>query len=483
MPEITTPYIPQYITVHLDAPSVPAENVTVSFPDYIKNVASSEIYPTWNESALRSNIFAQISYALNRVYTNFYRLQGYNFDITSSTAFDQKFINNRNIFSNISELVDEIFNTYIRREGFIEPLAAKFCNGTTVTCEGLSQWGSQGLAEQGYNSVDILKYYYGNNIELVRSSQIRNIRTQYPNYPISRGDSGRYVQIIQTELNRISQNYPSIPKVYPVDGIFGENTENSVKEFQRVFNLTPDGIVGEATWNRLAFLYVAVAKLSELESQGINYINTSANYTPPRVRADVGVDIGLLQYMINVIAEFDDFVPSIEASGVYDDATKNAVMQFQREYSLSPTGIINEETWDLLYRVFIQTYNIILSDNELFPVSTLPDRGTDYTLMASGNDVRTMQEYLNQIFSDTYGMRPIGTPGIYGRQTEQAVYRYQTDNGLNSTGTVDRETYNAITNTYKDIMSSKTSRKRQYPGFVLKEGQTDDNIRGNGNGR
>ena len=167
-----TPYVPQYITVHLGAPSAAAENVTVSFPEYVKNVASSEIYPTWEPAAIRANILAIISFALNRVYTEYYPSRGYPFNITASTAYDQKFIKGRNIFENISQMVDEIFNSYIRRTGFVEPLAAKFCNGTTTTCDGLSQWGSQAMAEQGADSVTILRNYYGDNIEIVNNAPV-----------------------------------------------------------------------------------------------------------------------------------------------------------------------------------------------------------------------------------------------------------------------------------------------------------------------
>ena len=170
MPVSIFPYIPQYITVHLGPASQWAENVTVTFPDYIKNVASSEVYPTWNEQALRANILAQISFALNRVYTEYYPSRGYDFDITGSTINDQKFTKGRNTFENIDRLVDEMFNTYIRRKGFVEPLSARFCNGTTVTCEGLSQWGSEELAQQGMGYMDILRYYYGDDIELVTNA-------------------------------------------------------------------------------------------------------------------------------------------------------------------------------------------------------------------------------------------------------------------------------------------------------------------------
>ena len=186
MPAVT-PYIPEYITVHLGSPSSNAANVTVSFSDYVKNVASSEIYPTWDESALRANILAIVSYALNRVYTEFYRSRGYDFEITNNTAFDQAFVSGRSYFENISRLVDELFNDYLRRPGFVEPLAAKFCNGTTVTCQGLSQWGSQNLARQGYSYDQILRSYYG-NVEIVPNAPIRGITASYPGKKMSKVD-------------------------------------------------------------------------------------------------------------------------------------------------------------------------------------------------------------------------------------------------------------------------------------------------------
>ena len=229
MPPVT-PYVPQQITVHLGTPTSNAPNVTLPFIDYVKNVASSEIYPTWDESALRANILAIVSFALNRVYTEFYRSRGYDFEITSSTAFDQAFVNGRSFFENISQLVDEFFNDYLRRPGFVEPLAAKFCNGTTVTCEGLSQWGSQNLAEQGYNSDQIIRSYYG-NVETVMNAPVRGITASYPGTPLRRGSTGPNVVVIQTSLNRIAQNYPALPKIPDVDGIFGPQTEAAVNCF------------------------------------------------------------------------------------------------------------------------------------------------------------------------------------------------------------------------------------------------------------
>ena len=231
------PFVPKNITVHLGPPSSNAENVTVPFIDYVKNVASSEIYPTWEPAALRANILAIVSFALNRVYTEFYRSRGYPFDITSSTAYDQYFVKGRSYFENVSRIVDELFNDYLRRPGFVEPLAAKFCNGTTVTCAGLSQWGSQGLAQQGLNSTQILRNYYG-DVEIVPDAPIRGNQQSYPGTPLRVGSRGPFVTVIQTELNRISRNYPAIPKIPEVDGIFGPRTEAAVRKFQEVFNLT-----------------------------------------------------------------------------------------------------------------------------------------------------------------------------------------------------------------------------------------------------
>ena len=272
---VVAPYVPRTITVHLGPPDSNAANVTVPFSDYVKNVASSEIYPTWDESALRANILAIISFALNRVYTEFYRSRGYDFDITNSTAYDQAFVNGRSFFDNISRLVDELLTSYLRRPGSVEPLAAKFCNGTTVTCDGLSQWGSQNLARQGYTAPEILTSYYG-NVEIVPNAPIRSPSPSYPGTPLRRGSQGPDVTVIQAALNRIAQNYPAIPRLDSMDGIFGSRTEAAVQRFQEIFGLSPDGIVGPATWNAIVRLYTAVTQLNELRSQGQQFYATAS---------------------------------------------------------------------------------------------------------------------------------------------------------------------------------------------------------------
>ena len=360
------PFIPQRITVHLGPPSSNAANVTVSFADYVKNVASSEIYPTWDESALRANILAITSFALNRVYTEFYRSRGYDFDITNSTAYDQFFVNGRSYFENVSRLVDELFNDYLRRPGFVEPLASKFCNGTTVTCEGLSQWGSQNLAQQGFNDVQILRNYYG-NVEIVSNAPIRGITSSYPGTPLRRGSSGPNVVVVQVELNRIAQNYPAIPKIANVDGIYGRRTEASVRRFQEIFDLTPDGIVGPATWYALVRLYTAVTSLSELRSQGQQFYAIDWSYPNGLETGDTGDKVRHLQYMLSVLSAYIRQIPPVEVDGIFGPATRDAVLAAQRYFGLPQTGSVDAATWDEIYDQFSGIENASLRNGGTFP--------------------------------------------------------------------------------------------------------------------
>ena len=379
------PYIPQKITVHLGAPTSYAANVTVPFSDYVKNVASSEIYPTWDESALEANILAIVSFALNRVYTEFYRSRGYDFDITSSTAIDQAFVNGRSYFENISRIVDRLFNDYLRRPGFVEPLASKFCNGTTVTCEGLSQWGSQNLAQRGLNSVQILRNYYG-NIEIVNDAPIRGITSSYPGTPLRRGSSGPSVVVVQVELNRIAQNYPAIPKLAAVDGIFGSRTEASVRAFQEIFGLAPDGIVGKATWYELVRLYTAVTSLSELRSQGQQFYSINWEYPDPIAQGDSGDKVRHLQYMLSVLSSYIRQIPPIEVDGIFGPATRDAVVAAQGWFGLPQTGQVDDRTWDEIYDQFAGIENTSLRDGEVFPAIRPAARNQAVPAMASANN-------------------------------------------------------------------------------------------------
>jgi len=363
------PYIPETITVHTGPANQWAENVTVSFSDYIKNVASSEVYPTWNEAALRANILAQISFALNRVYTEYYRSRGYDFDITSSTATDQKFIKGRSTFENIDRLVDELFDSYIRRRGTVEPLSARFCNGTTVTCEGLSQWGSEELARQGYDSIEILRRYYGDDIEIVVDAPIQGIQNSYPGTPLRRGSSGEYVTILQVMLNRIGQDYPAIPRITSPDGIFGRRTEESVRKFQEIFGLTVDGIVGKSTWYKLVALYVGVTDLSELISEGQRFYQVAPpTQVSPLQEGDTGIEVTGLQYFLSIISQVNSSFPQLRIDGDFGPETRNAVIAAQRYFGLPATGQVNLITWLSIYDEYLASASA-LDNNVRLPTA------------------------------------------------------------------------------------------------------------------
>ena len=373
MPPIVTPYIPQTITVHLGPPGSSAENVTVSFPDYVKNVASSEIYPTWEPAALEANILAIISFALNRVYTEFYPSRGYPFQITSETAYDQKFIKGRNTYENIDRMVDELFTTYIRRQGYVEPLSAKFCNGTTTTCDGLSQWGSQALAQEGYSAMDILRYYYGDDIELVTDAPVMGLQQSYPGAPLRRGDRGAEVAQLQTMLNQVSRDFPAIPRLREVDGVFDADTEEAVRAFQEVFGLAADGVVGRATWYKLVYLYVGIRDLAELAGEGQNLYGDALQRLDDGQLApgSRGRWVQVLQYMLTVLASFYSDIPAPAQDGIYGEDTRQAVLAFQRNQSLPQTGIVDAAVWQALYQAYTGIRDTVMVDGETFPAAIL----------------------------------------------------------------------------------------------------------------
>lgn len=257
--------IPEYIVVHDGVPTdTTAQNYWVRYRDYIKNVASSEIYATWTDAAIRANILAIMSFTLNRVFTEFYRNKGYDFTITSSTAFDHKFIYGRNIFESISDIVDEMFGSYLARPGIKQPILTQYCDGQRVTCPNwMSQWGSQDLGKRGYSTSEILRYYYGDTIYIANAEEVSGVPSSYPGYDLEIGSYGDSVLTIQEQLNTISDSYPAIPKVAE-DGIYGEGTANAVRTFQDIFNLPETGVVDYRTWYRISEIYVVVTRLAEL---------------------------------------------------------------------------------------------------------------------------------------------------------------------------------------------------------------------------
>lgn len=442
------PYVPEMITVHLGPPDSPAENVTVSFPDYIKNVASSEIYPTWPENAVMANIYAQISYTLNRIYTEWYRSKGYDFDITNSTQYDHYFVKDREIFENVSQIVDEIFNDYIVRQGSIVPLFASYCNGTTSTCTGLSQWGTVDLANQGYTPYEILRYYYGNDINIIENAPISSNVESYPGFPLKLGSSGNEVLTIQRQLNRISDNYPSIPKITNLNGIFGTQTEDAVRQFQYIFNLTQDGIVGKATWYKIKNVFNGIARLAELTADRLTYEDVSPIYPSLLTEGMSGDYIKTLQYYLDVVAYFYPQIPDITVDGYFGEKTKEAVMAFQNLQGLTVDGIVGRDTW----RSLTNAYNTVLK-------TIPPEYQTETSLIYPGyilseglenNDVKRLQTLLQSISAVNPSIPNVEINGVYDPTTAASVSALQEFFGIPVTGTVGAATWSLIANLYNN---------------------------------
>ncbi len=256
--------VPETVIVHDGTPSSSATDYYVRYTDYIKNVASSEIYSTWPKAAITANVLAIMSFTLNRVYTEWYRGKGYDFTITSSTAYDQKWIYGRNIYQEISEVVDDIFNNYLSFPNVKQPILTQYCDGRSVSCPGwMTQWGSESLASQGYTAIGILRYYYGNDIYINTADQISGIPISWPGYDLTIGSTGDKVRHIQEELLAISNVYTAIPSLVP-DGFYGERTAESVRVFQSVFGLSQTGVINFATWYKISQIYVGVTRIAEL---------------------------------------------------------------------------------------------------------------------------------------------------------------------------------------------------------------------------
>lgn len=461
-----TPYIPEKITVHLGTPDSNAANVTVSFPEYIKNVASSEIYPTWPESALRANIYAITSFALNRIYTEWYRAKGYDFDITSSTQFDQKFINGREIFQNISLLADELFNDYVQRQGSVEPLFTSFCNGTTSTCKGLSQWGTVTLANQGKTPYEILQYYYGNDINIVKNAPVKTTMPSYGGIPLKLGSSGNDVRFLQVYLNRISRNYPAIPKIPVIDGNFGAATEAAVREFQKIFNLRENGIVDEASWYKITYIYTSVKKIAELNAEGVKLEEISKQYSDDVRIGMQGTEVNVVQYYLAVIGAYYEAVSPVEITGYFGEETEKSVKSFQRVFGLPQTGIVDRATWNDMYRAYQGILESVPADNSvsvaLYPGIVLKEGITN-------EYVKLIQEYLSYI-SESYPEIPkVSNTGYFGPLTKQSVTAFQKQFGLNPNGIVGVTTWDEISGVYSDLKFGFDKRPYQNPGYTIKQ--------------
>lgn len=452
MPTVNYPVIPETITVHLGPPGSQAQNVTVPFADYVKNVASSEIYPTWPEEALRANIYAIITYALNRIYTEWYPSRGYNYDITNSTQFDQAYVPEREVFQNIGYIVDDIFNDYVVREGSIQPLFTTFCNGTTSTCQGLSQWGSVDLAKQGKTAYQILQNYYGNDITIVENAPTDSVADSYPGVPLRVGDSGNNVRLIQVALNRISQNYPAIPKISDPDGVFGLTTENAVRAFQEIFDLPVNGTVDKSTWYRIKQYYTGVKRLSELAAEGVTLAEATLPFDTQISQGSTGIPVRTLQYYLSIIAYFNGALEPVPLNEVFDSATIDAVERFQSFYGLPVTGIVDNETWNIISRIYLETVSSLPAGYQGNAAKLYP--GYFLSKGMRNENVADLQTYLSRISQVIPEIPNLSVTGYFGDQTEAAVREFQRLYGIPISGAVGPVTWSQIAKEYDAIVGA-----------------------------
>lgn len=459
--------VPEWITVHLGTPSADADNVTIPFPAYVRNVASGEIYPTWPENALRANIYAQVSFALNRIYTEWYRSQGYDFDITASTAYDQSYDPNREVFDNIARLTDELFDDYLQRPGADEPLFAQYCSGTTVTCDGLSQWGTVALANQGKSPYEILTEYYGTPLNIVRDAPIA---APVPSFrrALAIGAVGADVRRLQIQLNRVSQNYPALPKV-PTDGIYGSRTFAAVQKFQEIFALSPTGTVDRATWYRLAYLYVTVKRLAELYSEGERLLGTSVPFDRILAEGDRGSRVRLLQYYLAVVATFWDALAPQTIDGVFGAQTRENISAFQQLRGLPVTGTVDLATWEALSAESDRLSQSV--PPAAFSAGIQPYPG--YVLVPGMRNefVAVLQNYLIRI-AEIESLPTVSLTGYFGTQTKAAVTAFQRQHDLTPDGVVGAETWDALLRAYDDATGT-TAAPGQFPGRTLRVGDRD----------
>lgn len=441
---IKAPVVPEYITVHLGAPDSSARNITVPFIEYIKNVASGEIYSTWPTDAIKANVLAQISFALNRIYNEWYRSKGYEFDITSTSQYDQSFVENRQFFETISVIVDDLFNNYIRRTGQVQPLYASYCDGKNTKCEGLSQWGSVELARRGLSPIEILKYYYGDDIEIVYNAPVSSNILSYPGYELRIGDYTEAVRMIKIQLNRIAKNYPAIPVIQNLDPLFNVDLENSIKTFQSIFNLGQTGTINKSTWYKIKYLYNAVKKITSLYSEGISMEEVTLVLPYALKRGDSSIYVRSLNYYLNVISYFNSELPFLDIrSSDFTDETEELVRAFQQMYGLEENGIVDNTTWGKIREVYFDTLKNIPIEyltglSEIYPGSIL-----SYGM--NGNSVILLQRYLYLICRKHHNIPGVKVNGIFDNLTLQSVRALQERFGQEANGKVGPITwYNII---------------------------------------
>ena len=431
---IRYPIVPNTITVHLGAPNTDANNITIPFTEYIANVASSEIYPTWPRNALIANIYAIITFALNRIYNEWYKSKGYNFDITSSPIYDQTYTPNRAIYENINSIVGEIFNNYVVKGNQIQPYYTTYCDGRNKTCNGLSQWGTVSLANQGKTPLEILRYYYGNDINIKYNAEVGDVQEGYPGAEIGLGDAGNPVLAIQRDLRRIKKNYPAIPAINNTLGIYDQETANAVKKFQEIFGLPATGIVDKATWYKIKYIYTSVKKLSDLYSEGLTKEEATFLYNDELNYGSTGIEVEYIHYFLDAIAFLDNDIPRLETNSVYNDNSITMVKAFKKKYNLPITGVFTYSDWLVLKN----TYDSILKSFPKEYQEYIDELYPNYFLVKgmTGDDVKRLQKFLLKICKYDKSIPGIRVNGIFDDLMDRSIRKLQNDYGFEVNGIV-----------------------------------------------
>ena len=431
---IKYPVIPEEITVHLGKPDEAASNITVPFVDYISNVASSELYPTWPTNSLKANILAIVSFAMNRIYNEWYHTKGYSFDITSSPIYDQTYIPNRSIYENINNIVTDAFNDYVYKEGQIQPYFTRYCDGRKTTCNGLSQWGTVTLANQGKNPLQILKNYYGNDVNIKYNAPIGGSTVSYPGYEVGLGDVGNPVRAIQRDLKRIKLNYPAIPTITGEDGAYDSSTEDAVKKFQEIFSLPITGIVDKATWYRIKYIYNSVKKLSDIYSEGLSPEEADFSFKDVVKYGDTGIEVEFIHYYLGAIAFLDNDIPNLKTNSVYNDNTKTMALAFQNKYGLPATGEVTYTDWNLLKTTYDKLLKTIPSEYSEYANYLYP--GYFLSKGMNNSDVLRLQRFLLKICKYDKSIPGVRVNGVFDDLTESSIRKIQNDYNIIETGLV-----------------------------------------------
>ena len=428
--------------MHLGEPDQASQNITVSFTEYISNVAASELYPTWPTNALVANIYTIISFAMNRIYNEWYRSKGYNFDITSSPKYDQAYTQNRSTYENINDIVNDIFNNYVIKNNQVQPYFTQYCDGRTTICNGLSQWGSVTLANQGKTPLQILKNYYGSDISIKENAPVGDNTQGFPGFDIDLGYAGNPVLAIQRDLRRIRQNYPAIPNITSTLGIYDQETVDAVKKFQEIFSLPITGVVDKGTWYKIKYVYTSVKKLSDLYSEGISEEEATFLYTDELKYGDTGIEVEYVHYFLDAIAFLDDDIPRLPTNSIYGNNTITMVRAFQEKYNLPVTGVFTYSDWTVLknaYRNILNSFPQEYQDyvNELYP---------DYFLTRgmSGEDVRRFQKFLLKICQYDKSIPGVRVNGIFDELTENSVKKIQSEYDFDINGIVGPLLWNKV---------------------------------------